>query len=334
MNSWRAIGEQLLPAIAYGDAAGLPVETRSAKYITDHYGHIDHLLPSKENPFYRGEFQPGTWSDDTQLSLVIARSLSRVGAFDIRDIANLHVQAYGETEQVIRKGQVVKRGWGGSTTRSVERYMSGIAAEQCGEVQGKGNGVIMKLAPLVYWHEVRGVDRVEAYRDCDQLTAFTHNHVTAKVASRVHHDVLSYLMHMPYEQDDFVRFVLESAKYHEYLLGDRSNDISSELAYLNEHFYFDTDSILRNTDGRGFVVSQTLAMAYGAFLAHDGEFVTSVYEAVNLGGDTDSTASIVAAMTVMKNRGVFEKPHDYETTLNHNMLCEVSCALAGRARSC
>lgn len=328
----ETVGNELVPAVAYGDAAGLPVETRSHRAIKAAYGTIGSLLPSSENPFYVGEFAPGTWSDDTQLTLVVARSLARVGAFELRDIANLHAEAYFETPQVVKPNkQVVKRGWGGSTTRSIERFLDGVPVDRCGEPQGKGNGVVMKLAPLAFWHVARNAGEVEAYRDCDALTALTHNNLTAKVASRVHHDTLRYLMTNDYTQEAFVQTVIASAKRHEELLGDTSRDVSNELLFLNEHFYFDTETILNNTDGKGFFVPQTLAMAYGAFIAHDGQFAASVYEAVNLGGDTDSTASIVAAMCAIKAGGTFEKPGDYTATSEHTMLCDTSRHLARRA---
>ena len=52
MSRFERIAENLLPSIAYGDAAGLPVETRDAEYIRDMYGAIDRLMPTRENPFY------------------------------------------------------------------------------------------------------------------------------------------------------------------------------------------------------------------------------------------------------------------------------------------
>ncbi len=73
---------------------------------------------------------------------------------------------------------------------------------------------------------------------------------------------------------------------------------------------------------------QTLAMAYGAFVAQRGRFVPCVYEAVNLGGDTDSTASIVAAMSVMKNMGINTIPTDLEEIQRLIELRAVSHALA------
>ncbi len=48
----KEAGEQLLQAIAYGDAAGLPVETWTAKEIRQTYGWLDHLEETRVNPFF------------------------------------------------------------------------------------------------------------------------------------------------------------------------------------------------------------------------------------------------------------------------------------------
>jgi ADP-ribosylglycohydrolase len=73
------LGNKLLPVIAYGDAAGLPVETLSSQEIADRYGRVESLLPTTENPFFSGEHIPGCWSDDCQpprLANTLSRSLS------------------------------------------------------------------------------------------------------------------------------------------------------------------------------------------------------------------------------------------------------------------
>jgi ADP-ribosylglycohydrolase len=51
-------------------------------------------------------------------------------------------------------------------------------------------------------------------------------------------------------------------------------------------------------------------MAYGAF-SRQSHFPSCVYEAVSYGGDTDSIASIVAAMSVISS-GEMERPHDLD----------------------
>ena len=45
-------GSKLIPAVAYGDAAGLPVETLSAQKIEYDYGYINQIVSPPLNPFY------------------------------------------------------------------------------------------------------------------------------------------------------------------------------------------------------------------------------------------------------------------------------------------
>ena len=331
MSKIENIGEQLLPAIAYGDAAGLPVETMSRERIAETYGSIDHLLPATCNPFYIGEFTPGTWSDDTQLSMAVARALTRVHRFDMTTIAGEHVAEYMHTPQVIKKsGQAVKRGWGGSTTAAVERYIAGSPTYECGTPSGAGNGVIMKMAPLAWWliaHET--VDQ-EAYAQLDEFTSFTHASDVAKVASRVHYDVLTYL-HDAIPLRDLGGAAYVSAWLHEGEVGEDNHSVSNSLYYLTGDRIRTTDDILSNTDGKGFYVPETLAMAYGAYILNGGEYTSSVYEAVNMGGDTDSTASIVAAMSLFQHGDVTHRPNDFEQTLHYDGLRDVSRGLVEAA---
>lgn len=120
MSRFERIAYNLLPAIAYGDAAGLPVETRSAEYIRNTHGTIDRLLPTAENPFYEGLYEAGTWSDDTELSIAVTRALIKANGFDIKTIADEHVAMYNQGLQITKpSGQVAIRGWGGSTTTAV-----------------------------------------------------------------------------------------------------------------------------------------------------------------------------------------------------------------------
>lgn len=329
-NYLKAIGEELLPAIAYGDAAGLPVETRSHNYIAGKYGRVSELLPVHENPFYTGEFGAGTWSDDTQLSMAVARALVRVGTFDMAAIADEHVAEYNNTPQVTKPGgQVVKRGWGGSTTHAVERYMAGAPWQECGEVNGAGNGVIMKLAPLAYWLIAHETDDEVAYRQLDEFTNFTHNSPVARVATRTHYDILKGLARGG-QLHRLGEVAFAKSWLHEEAAGEAGHEVSRALHYLS-FGGVGTQDVLDCTDGKGFYVPQTLAMAYGAFLANQGEFTSSVYEAVNLGGDTDSTASIVAAMSLFRHRGVQNRPADYGRTLHYDELSELSRRLSVKA---
>jgi len=335
LDTLRRQGEVLLPAIAYGDAAGLPVETRTAEYIAATHGQIAELIPTKENPYFGSSEYPGTWSDDTQLSLAVAKALIKANGFDLKTMAETHLEAYNATEEIIRErdGKLIKRGWGGSTTGAMEKLQSGVSPLKSGSLDGTGNGVLMKMAPLAYWQAVRKTPALTAYKQYDQLTNLTHNGAIARMTTRIHGDVLAYLLREEYDKTTFLHVLEGSMVLHEF---DAQQVADIELGYMRDQLKYlygtvNKDTILAETDAKGFYAPQTLAMAYGAFMAHNGEFTPSVYEAVNLGGDTDSLASIVASMSVFNTKDVLRMPIDHQNLEELQELKSVSRQLAAHA---
>jgi ADP-ribosyl-[dinitrogen reductase] hydrolase len=332
-NILRRQGAVLIPAIAYGDAAGLPVETRTAEYISEHHGVINELLPTKENPFFGSEDNLGIWSDDTQLSLAVTKALIKANGFNLDAMAEAHLEAYDNTPEITRDGKQVKRGWGGSTTDSMERLRNGMSPDVSGSPGGTGNGVLMKIAPLAYMNAVRRTPLREIFSNYDTLTNMTHDSVVARMTTRIHGDVLSYLLRDEYDKRKFMNVLEGSIALHEFETrqfgGFPLGYMRSQIDYL--HGTVNTDTILAETDKKGFYAPQTLAMAYGAFIAHEGHFTPSVYEAVNLGGDTDSIASIVASMSAFKTKEPLRMPIDYQNLDRLDELKKMSRKLAATA---
>lgn len=331
----KEAGEQLLEAIAYGDAAGLPVETWTAKDIRQTYGWLDRLEETSVNPFFTGNHGAGMWSDDTQLSVAVAKALVAADGFDIEAQAEEHIRAYDASVRIERKGAWIPRGWGGSTVQSVQRLKEGVSPALSGEKGGAGNGVLMKLAPLALWQAIRGTQDDERYAQLDALTAMTHSSDEARVTSRVHGDMLHMLLQLEvevaYDAEELASGIIERARWHESLLGT-APVCSEALGYLAlPYLACRPQDILKHTDGKGFYAPQTLAMAYGVFLHNMSDFSSMVYTAVNLGGDTDSTASIVAAMTTMYEKGDIVLPQDAELLRQRSWLREVSKQLTGAA---
>ncbi|OGL34351.1 hypothetical protein A3F64_00140 [Candidatus Saccharibacteria bacterium RIFCSPHIGHO2_12_FULL_42_8] len=320
-------GSKLIPAVAYGDAAGLPVETLSAQKIEYDYGYIDQLVSPALNPFYEGA-PIGSWSDDTQLSLAMARALIKNGGFDISTVAQEHIEELHRTPHVqVGKGDPVPRGWGHSTAESIQKLTAGISPDKSGKKDGAGNGIVMKMSPLVLWQIGQNTPDQQRWEEYDQLTTMTHDSDVARVCSRVHGDVLKYL----FENGDegLIEYVQSRALFHEKELV-AAKDTSKSLAFLSKVTGFDRTTILENTDGKGFWVPQTLAMAYATYLENTPNFHKTVFEAVNLGGDTDSNASIVATMLNFSLHGV-DLPQDSGRLDSLDRLYKVSSQLANTA---
>ena len=316
---------EVLPAIAYGDAAGLPVEGKPAEHIHERYGRIAELQAPSDHPFFLGSAR-GTVSDDTQLSLAVARSLINNG-FSLESLADEHVAAY---RQAPRIAEGVPCGWGGSTVKAVERMISGVSPRESGEKGKAGNGVVMKMAPLVVWQVLGEVDGRMRRGQYDLLTNMTHNSEIARICTRLHGEVLSALLEG--------RTVSEAAD--SFIRNLAVNDFSKESELIHRAIYSpcQTDEELaeRYAAGKsgtdyGFYAPETLAMAYDIFLGAGGDMQAAVYRAVNLGGDSDSTASIVAAMIACQSGGVYKEPPDMESVQGIEQLRTVSTQLAEAA---
>lgn len=317
---------EVLPAIAYGDAAGLPVEGKSAGYIRKRYGRIAELQAPSDHPFFPGSVR-GTVSDDTQLSLAVAESLIRTGGFSLESLADEHVAAY---RQAPRTAEGVPCGWGGSTVKAVERMISGVPPRESGEKGKAGNGVVMKMAPLVVWQVLGEVDGRTRRGQYDLLTNMTHNSEIARICTRLHGEVLSALLEGRTVSEAADRFIQTLAV----------NDFSKESELLYRAVYnpcqTDEELVERYAAGKsgtdyGFYVPETLAIAYDIFLGAGGDMQAAVYRAVNLGGDSDSTASIVAAMIACQSGGAYKEPPDMESVQGIEQLRTVSTQLAEAA---
>jgi ADP-ribosylglycohydrolase len=130
--------EAVLLGVAVGDALGVPVEflSRGAFKVTDMTGYGTHNQP------------PGTWSDDTSLTLCLADSLSR--GFSLDDIARNFVKWHDEAAFTAH-GNVFDIGI--STSKAIRNLKNGARPTESGciDVNENGNGSLMRIAPLVFY---------------------------------------------------------------------------------------------------------------------------------------------------------------------------------------
>jgi ADP-ribosylglycohydrolase len=227
-------------------------------------------------------------------------------------------------------------GWGGSTTDSVKRLMQGVEPTDSGEPKGAGNGVLMKMAPLVYWQAAGETPPEQATQQVIALTRMTHKAPEAVVSSLVHANVLRRLMDTRLESDmkldkDFLDFTAWYADSVEHELGvpQITSNYLGKLATAAEDEDFEPVEILRLVPNHGFYAPETLVMAYGSFM-RESRYPQSVYRGVELGGDADSVGSIVATMSVF-TYGAVEKPHDYDQVFDMPRLERISRRLAKTA---
>jgi ADP-ribosyl-[dinitrogen reductase] hydrolase len=177
-----AVGTLL--GLACGDALGRPVEFRSPEAIADQYGTLTEMVGHGTHG------QPaGTVTDDTDMALCIARSLTEEAAFDGQDVADRFQTWYENGPFDI----------GLMTADAIREYSEGTSWRDAGrevwhrrsEGSNAGNGSIMRCAP----HAIAFADEPAALTQVSkQSSSITHYDSRCQYSSALlNHTIAGYL---------------------------------------------------------------------------------------------------------------------------------------------
>ena len=239
------------------DAVGVPVEfkNRDTYKVTEMTGYGTYNQP------------PGTWSDDSSMTLATVESIGRLGKIDPADIMNNFFRWLDDAE-FTPWGKVFDVG--GSTRKAITRYANGTPVDCCGgrSVMDNGNGSLMRILPL-------------AFVECsDQqivnVASLTHAHPISLDACIIYITVAkSLLQGVPLDAA-----IWAAASY----TGLPEYNRLKELETLSR------DEIRSS----GYVVD-TLEAALWCLL-NSSNYKDCVLLAVNLGGDTDTVAAVAGGL--------------------------------------
>lgn len=287
--------------IAIGDALGMPVECFTAEKIAENCGRITDYLSPDGHKWFDGQL-PGSTTDDTQLSLVVAESLIAKKGFDLQDIAERHVAAMKETTH----------GWGGTTKEGVRRFANGASYKESGVEGGAGNGCAMKVAPLAVYQALQERKRGPSYNYDDDLpytdliefTFFTHKLSLAALTTCAHAAAIKYCFNETPESFDDYQFAINILDAFALARGvesfdskdDRSdNNLLISLFQLFRHKDYDDARIIERFEGGDPYCAHSIPFSL-MFFVKNPESIESLYNVINAGGDTDTNGSMVGAM--------------------------------------
>ena len=277
---------------AVGDALGAPLEGWSRERIGELPSVTDHY-----RPLARGKeglrYPSGQYTDDTQLTMAIARSLVACQGVDGADIAR-------EFAALWRSAEIV--GAGPVADRAVRRLIEGVRWQDAAVADDLPlNGAAMRVAPIGLWN----CDRLHRLAD-DVATAsvVTHRHPLAidaamAVATAVAHAATSCVIETPPFLDAMAASVQNPGfAGHIEELGDWLG--SSELAALDA--IADTG---QRPGSHGFgipaLAEPTVLASLYAFLRSPRHYVATIDCALRIGGDVDTIAAIAGAISGAHN---------------------------------
>lgn len=296
-SSMRDRVQGMFLGIAIGDALGVPVETYDAARIKREF---DRVLTYRTNPGHKWAKNKcaGQWSDDTQLTLAIAESLIACGRVDINDMARRQLAIIDELGDIE---------FGGSTRDAFARLRNGISPLESGKTvkpnRGKGNALPMKIAPVgAYLASLVINKRSDASmaKDVSGMTAMTHHTEVALQSAFAQVTATAYCFLEDLVVTEFWEALLLTIDHARTLgfPGD-SEELGLPFRMLAAQdltaLSFDEVAALQGTGKDRFKVYRSLPLAYTCFLRNPHS-MESMYEAVAVGGDTDTNASIVGGL--------------------------------------
>jgi ADP-ribosyl-[dinitrogen reductase] hydrolase len=251
-----------------GDALGAPFEFGPA-------GQFSRRFPTPARGIATemcggGPWQPGEWTDDTQMGLALSASLLDRGELDLADIFDRFVAWLHTNPKDVGIQTRFVLGSGSSWDVAARRHFeSGSRAA--------GNGSIMRTAPAAIFFARQGADRsAEAGRAISDLT---HGDPNAGDACAVYHR----LIHAALEGSDPLT-VLDDA------LAEIPDDRRSKWAAVLDPAWTPTDA----TEPNG-AVWPTLGTAVWA-LRQGWTYEDAMRHVIDVGGDTDTIACVAGGL--------------------------------------
>ncbi|MGE5380642.1 MAG: ADP-ribosylglycohydrolase family protein [Methylocystaceae bacterium] len=273
----RALGA--LYGVLVGDALGLPVQFQSRDEIA-------HRPVTGMTGYGTFNLPPGTWSDDSSLSLCLAASLAECGQYDPEDVGRRFINWYDH-------GYLTPFGYafdiGNTTSIAIEAMKQGVPPEQAGKDgwHDNGNGALMRIMPVVLYGLAVSNDSFDLANRCG---AITHAHGISRTACLIYAQA-SELMAAGSSKEEVFSQLMTKVQPHVQRLG--------LMEWLPYYKYLDDGIKLAKREtaaisSSGYVVDSLVAACW-AFL-RGNSFADTLLQAANLGDDSDTVAAIAGGL--------------------------------------
>lgn len=254
--------------LVVGDALGVPVEfeIRDTFSVTDMIGFGTHDQP------------PGTWSDDSSMTLATLESIGRLGEVNANDIMMNFVDWF-KGIAFTPHGSVFDIGL--STRNAILRYTRGIDPANCGgkNLSDNGNGALMRILPVAMFPN-------DPNKQVKLLSVahLTHAHCISDYGCLVYAAIVENLMCSMGKEESVKKGVQRFQHNVE------TNSLLADYSRLPDIQYIERNEIKSS----GYVVD-TLEAAIWCFL-NTKSYRECVFAAVNLGNDTDTIAAVAGSL--------------------------------------
>lgn len=257
---------------ALGDAFGRPVEFMTWEEIRRRHGPDGLQEPD-------GSLRP---TDDTSMTVAVARALAEAGADGPEALMAAVVREFVRWREVLRPDDAP----GTTCLEATARLAAGVAWERAGVAWSKGNGAVMRAAPVGLFFARHPLLLREVSR---MIARATHGHPTAAssavaVAACVREATAGRAP----------RHWVDAA------IGAMTNlpagEVVEALGRVPAAIRHGAEPPRMEAVGEGWTADEAVALALVAALRHPSDFVGAMRCAVNHSGDSDTIACIAGAL--------------------------------------
>lgn len=271
--------------LCVADALGVPVEFSNRESlrrnpVTDMRGYGTYNMP------------PGTWSDDTSMTLCLVDSL--INGLDYGDIMSKFL-SWADEAKYTPYDEVFDMGI--ATRKALMRFAQGGEPLKCGgrSEHDNGNGSLMRILPLAFFlYSIYGSNVSESPKAMDiihNVSSLTHAHKRSQIACGIYISVACMLI----DGADLTASI-EHGIYNAFEYYKEHDEFTSELTHYEriinvKEFSDNSEDYIRSS---GYVVD-TLEAAIWCLL-NTNNYKDCVLKAVNLGEDTDTVAAVAGGL--------------------------------------
>ncbi|MHA1748831.1 MAG: ADP-ribosylglycohydrolase family protein [Promethearchaeota archaeon] len=271
-----------LLGLAIGDALGAPIEFMSLEEIKKHYGKNG----ISDFDGWNG-FKPGTYTDDTQMSLATAigciRALQRFIERGICHPPTIIYHRYLEWLETQNDPQQ-RRAPGNTCLNALQNGIMGSFENKIND--SKGCGGVMRTAPAGLAFPPK-----RAFENGAKFAALTHTHPSGYLSAGFLSEIIAYII-----REKTLPEAIELGM--EQLIMYNGYEETLEKIKLAKKLLASGDSVNKSIQkiGEGWVGEEALAISLFCSLKFIDDWKKGTLAAVNHSGDSDSTGSITGAI--------------------------------------
>ncbi len=265
--------------LAIGDAMGRPTEFLSSiEKIRDTFG------PDGVTDFEADRHPAGTYTDDTQMTLAIARALIAAGHEPFEDLMERMA-----TEFVAwRESPDNDRAPGFTCLRGCEELAKGVPWRIAGVADSKGCGSAMRTAPIgLYFHhnEKRLITVARA------SSLLTHGHPTALASAAATALLVAWALHDD-DPNDYPRRLTTAMRKMD------GEEVATLVEKIPDLLSAEPKDVLCGAClGEAWTGESAVASALWCFCRTPDDFTKTVLTGTNTAGDSDSIACIAGSIS-------------------------------------